>query len=208
MATSVYESIRSDIMSGHFQPGDALAENALAGRYGISRTPIREALQRLEHEQLVVRTPRGVHVKSSTPEEILDIYDVRITLEGAASRAAAERRSELDLMRIRAAHDAMKNLSSTAGGDRAEANRVFHEAIWAASHSPTLVDLLNRLNVHLIRYPSTTLTFGGRWEEAVLEHERLVDAVAARDAESAASIAEKHMRGARDVRLQMYALQR
>lgn len=205
MATSVYEGIRADILSGHFQPGAALGEIALATKYGTSRTPVREALQRLEHEQLVERTTKGVHVKASTPEEILDIYDVRTTLEGAAARAAAERRTELDLMRIRAAHESMKSLQGEDGRARAESNRVFHEAVWSASHSPTLVDLLNRLHVHLIRYPTTTLSFGDRWQSALDEHEQLIAAITAKDAAEAARIAEHHMQGARDVRLQMYA---
>lgn len=204
MATSVYEQIREAILSGRFGPGHVLSENALATEFGISRTPVREALHRLEIEQLVERAARGVRVRASSPEEILDIYDVRITLEAAAAKQAALRATELDRMRLRSAQDGMRR----AGDDpaaRAAANRAFHEAIWQASHSPTLDDLLRRLNVHLIRYPTTTLTWGDRWEEVLAEHEELLDAIEARDAERARDIAERHMAGAREVRLRMYA---
>jgi DNA-binding GntR family transcriptional regulator len=208
LVATVYDQIRSDIMSGHFEPGSALGEIALATRYGTSRTPVREALQRLEQEQLVERAARGMQVRVSSPEEILDIYEVRIVLEATTARAAALHRSGLDMMRIISAQEAMKHLAVEADGRaRAEANRVFHEAIWSASHSPTLLDLLQRLNTHLIRYPSTTLTHGDRWETVLAEHDKLVGAIEAQDGDAAAQIAEHHMAGARDVRLRMYSAQ-
>jgi DNA-binding GntR family transcriptional regulator len=204
MSSDVYGEIRAGILSGHFAPGQVLTENGLAAEFGISRTPVREALHRLEIEQLVERAARGVRVRDSSPEEILDIYEVRITLEAAAAKQAALRASELDHARLRAAQDAMRR----AGDDpakRASSNRAFHEAIWQASHSPTLDDLLRRLNVHLIRYPTTTLTWGERWDEVLAEHEELLDAIASRDAARAHDVAERHMAGAREVRLRMYA---
>lgn len=204
MATGVYEQIREAIVRGEFAPGESLGEVALARRFGTSRTPVREALHRLEIEAIVERIARGVRVRASSPEEILDIYEVRITLESSAAKAAATRATELDRVRLRAAQDAM-----VATGDspveRAHANRVFHETVWEASHSPTLVDLLHRLNVHLIRYPSTTLAHGDRWETVLREHEELLDAIERGDAEAAHRIAERHMAGAREVRLRMYA---
>ena len=204
MATSAYDRIRAAIVDGSIVPGEVLSENQLAADFGTSRTPVREALHRLEIEALVERLPRGVRVRETSPEEIIDIYDVRITLEGAAARAAAERATELDRRRLRAAQEAM----IAVGGDereRAAANRQFHEAIWAASHSPTLVDLLHRLNVHLVRYPTTTLEGDDRWQAALAEHEELLDAIEARDPARAREIAESHMTAAREVRMQMYS---
>ncbi len=95
--------------------------------------------------------------------------------------------------------------SRTTPRPRRPPNRRFHEAVWTASHNPTLVDLRHRLNVHLIRYPSTTLTYGDRWEAVLREHEELLGAIEARDGEAARRIAEHHMFGAREVRLRMYA---
>jgi DNA-binding GntR family transcriptional regulator len=204
MASVVYDEIRADILSGYFKPGEALGENAMAARYGTSRTPIREALLRLEIEQLVERGARGVQVRTTSPEEILDIYEVRTTLEGAAARAAARRRSELDLLRLKSAHQTMVDLVNPDDRTRAETNRVFHETVWAASHSPTLFDLLERLNTHLIRYPTTTLAYGDRWAAVLKEHSALVSAIESQNADEAGEIAEHHMSGARDVRLRMY----
>lgn len=204
MATNVYEEIRQAILSGRFPPGRMLGESALATEFGISRTPVREALHRLEIEQLVERVARGARVRTSSPEEILDIYEVRITLEAAAAKHAAVRSTEFDRMRLRSAHQAMLRASDDASA-RAQSNRAFHEAIWQASHSPTLSDLLQRLNVHLIRYPTTTLTWGDRWEAVLAEHEELLQAIEAGDADRAHDIAERHLAGAREVRLRMYA---
>ncbi len=204
MATSVYDEIRDAIVAGRIKPGETLSENRLAAEFGTSRTPIREALHRLEIEALVERLPRGVQVRETSPEEIIDIYDVRITLEGAAARAAAERATELDRRRLRAAQAAMVSTGPDAR-ERAAANRAFHEAVWAASHSPTLVDLLQRLNVHLVRYPTTTLEGDARWTAVLEEHEALLDAIDAGDPVRAREVAEHHMDGAREVRMRMYA---
>ncbi len=204
MVTSVYDAIRDAIVAGRIKPGETLSENRLATEFGTSRTPIREALHRLEIEALVERLPRGVQVRETSPEEIIDIYDVRITLEGAAARAAAERATELDRRRLRAAQAAMVETGADAR-ERAAANRQFHEAVWAASHSPTLVDLLQRLNVHLVRYPTTTLEGDDRWQAVLAEHEELLDAIDAGDPMRAREVAEHHMDGAREVRMRMYA---
>jgi DNA-binding GntR family transcriptional regulator len=204
VATSVYERIRDAIVTGRFPPGAALAENALAAEFGTSRTPVREALHRLEIELVVERSARGVRVRASSPEEILDIYDVRITLEGFAAKAAATRATELDRIRLRAAQDAMLRTGDDPR-ERAAMNRRFHEAVWEASHSPTIVDLLRRLHVHLIRYPTTTLANANRWSDVLREHEELLDAINAGDSERAREVAERHMAGARQVRLRMYA---
>lgn len=204
MATSVYERIREAILSGRFAAGQLLGENALAAEFGTSRTPVREALHRLEIEQLVERASRGVRVRASSPEEILDIYEVRITLEGAAAKGAAQRATELDLVRLRAAQEAMRAVGDDPA-ERARTNRAFHEALWQASHSPTLDDLLRRLHAHLIRYPTTTLAHGTRWDEVLEQHDAMLAAIQARDADGARRLAEEHMTGARDVRLQMYA---
>lgn len=203
MTMNAYEMIRDAILSGKYPPGEMLAENGLAAELGVSRTPVREALHRLESEQLVERMARGARVRTSSPEEILDIYEVRITLEGSAAKQAALRATELDKMRLRTAHEAMLQVGDSAAA-RVQTNRAFHEAVWQASHSPTLVDLLRRLNVHLIRYPTTTLSWGDRWNTVIAEHEELLVAIEAGDGARAQDIAEKHLTGAREVRLRMY----
>jgi DNA-binding GntR family transcriptional regulator len=146
-----------------------------------------------------------MHVRSRSPEEILEIYEVRITLEVAAARAAAERRTALDLARLEQIHQAMLDASTDDSERLASTNRRFHEIVWSMSHNATLIDLLDRLHAHLIRYRETTLTYADRWQTVLDEHAEMIDAIKAGDADRAAAIAESHMVGARNVRLNMYA---
>jgi DNA-binding FadR family transcriptional regulator len=94
--------------------------------------------------------------------------------------------------------------ADATAGDRAITNRAYHEAMWAAAHSATLVDLLHRLHDHLRRYPETTLAASGRWDEALEDHRVLNELIAARDDESARRLAQQHMQAARDIRLSMF----
>jgi DNA-binding GntR family transcriptional regulator len=200
----VYQQLREAIVDGTLA-GAPLTELSLAAKYKVSRTPVREALRRLEQDGLVERGARGMQVRARSPEEILEIYEVRIILEGAAARAAAERRTDLDLMRVEQIHASMKAASRDDPERLATANRQFHEVIWAMSHNATLIDLLMRLHAHLIRYRETTLTYEDRWDEVLAEHQNLIEAIRAGDREKAGRIAEEHMTAARNVRLQMYA---
>jgi DNA-binding GntR family transcriptional regulator len=204
LSTRVYERLREEIVSGRLESGAPLVEAAVAAQYGTSRTPVREALRRLEQDGLVERGDRGLRVRMRGPEEILEIYEVRILLEAAAARDAAERGTPLDLIRITRAADGMAAADPADPDAMAATNRAFHEEIWASSHNRTLVDLLTRLNSHVTRYPATTLTSPGRWAEALREHADLVHAIETRDGDAAARIAGDHMTKARDIRLRMY----
>ncbi|MGY4647319.1 GntR family transcriptional regulator [Mycobacterium sp. URHB0021] len=201
----VYQQLREAIVDGTLDADTPLTELALAAKYNVSRTPVREALRRLEQDGLVERGARGMQVRGRSPEEILELYEVRITLEGAAARAAADRRTDLDLLKLERVHSSMMEISTDDPERLATANRKFHEAIWATSHNSTLVDLLGRLHAHLIRYRETTLTYHDRWASVLDEHRQLIEAIKAGDRERAGRIAEEHMTGARNVRLQMYA---
>jgi DNA-binding GntR family transcriptional regulator len=201
----VYRRMHEDIVSGELAPGTPLIETSLASHYGTSRTPIREALRRLEQDGLAERAARSMRVRSASPEQILEIYDVRIALEGIAARSAAEHATELDLLRLNTAQQAMREADNEDSRALAQANRHFHETLWQAAHNSTLLDLLSHLNAHLLRYPETTLSWPGRLETALEEHDVLLDAIGRRDGVRAQHIAEEHMRSARNIRLNMYA---
>lgn len=205
MTSSVYTRLHEGIINGDYPAGEALVETVLAARFGISRTPVREALRRLEQDGLVERGSRGMQVRKRSPEEILEIYEVRIILETAAARSAAQKRTALDLMRLEQLHEAMQAVAPDDPDALANTNRKFHEVIWSMSHNATLIDLLKRLHAHLIRYRRTTLTYQDRRETVLREHGELIDAIRDGDSERAARIAETHMTGARNTRLKMYA---
>lgn len=200
---SPYERIKTAIVDGELAPGQPLVEAALAEWCQVSRTPIREALTRLEQDGLVRRTERGLVVRESSPEEILDIYETRIALEATAARVAADRRSSHDVMYLRRAQERMRAMSTDDPPAMAASNRDFHRLVWRASRNESLIDLLERLNLHLGRYPETTLTYPGRWVVSLDEHDRLVDAIEARDAQRAHDVATAHFTAARDIRLKL-----
>lgn len=181
-----------------------MVESALAEWCEVSRTPIREALTRLEQDGLVQRGDRGLVVRESSPEEILDIYEIRVVLEATGARIAADRRTSHDLLYMRRMLDRMSRYDADDPTGMTASNREFHRTIWRASHNQSLIDLLERLNLHLGRYPATTLAYPGRWQAARDEHERLVDAIEARDGAKAYEIASDHFSAARDIRLRLW----
>ncbi|WP_028926539.1 GntR family transcriptional regulator [Pseudonocardia acaciae] len=204
MDGGVYPRLRDDVVFGDLAPGTVLVESTLAARYGTSRTPVREALRRLEQDGLVERAHRGLRVRAPGAEEILEVYEVRVALEGLAADAAARRRTEADLTAIRAAERRVRDAGGTDPRVMVAANRDFHRVVWAAGHNTTLVEVLERVHLHLLRYQHTTLSVPGRWESSLDEHAELVEAIAARDPARARTIGELHMTRAREIRLEMY----
>ncbi|RJT97492.1 GntR family transcriptional regulator [Arthrobacter frigidicola] len=198
---AIFRVLRGEILAGVHPPGTALREVVISERFGVSRTPVREALSRLQHERLLERAARGLQVPQIDPQEVIQIYDLRVMLEEeAAGQAASERRSA-DVIRLEALVERDKSLSDPDDQTRINLNQEFHVALWAASHNPVLTDLLARLSTHLIHTPRSTLSVGNRWQESLDEHEALVRAVADRRAEDARRIARTHMETARALRL-------
>jgi DNA-binding GntR family transcriptional regulator len=200
---SLYQQLLEEVLEGDLRPGEVLVESALGKRFGVSRTPIREALRMLEQDGVLERVNRGMRVRQTSPEEVLEIYGVRTILEAAAARDAAIRRTEYDLVTLDRFLRTMAEAQAASPQEMAAINRSFHRAIWQAAKNRTLTDLLERLAVHLRRYPATTYIRSGRWEEALAEHRLLLEAIRQGDPDAAAEVAEKHMWAARDVRLDM-----
>ena len=198
-----YSLLRQTILNGQLPPGQQLREASLARSIKVSRTPVREALSRLEHDGLVVRNERGIVVRERSPDEILDLYQVRILLEQTAASDAAVRRTTADLFALRRL--VANRLDEASGAeDVVRRNRDFHHAIWRASHNNASIDLLERLDLHLARYPATTLVYPGRKESAQKEHEELFAAIEASDPVAAAAVALRHFTEARNIRILLW----
>jgi DNA-binding GntR family transcriptional regulator len=196
--------IRDAIMDGTFPPGAPLVEATVAEFCGVSRTPVREAFTRLEQDGLLDRGPRGLIVRERSPEEILDIYETRVVVEAAAARAAAERHTSFDLLTLSRLQEICENADPSDSATMARANAELHRAVWHAGRNQSLIDLLDRLSMHLGRYPSTTLAYPGRWQQALQEHREIIKAIESRDGERAAELARDHFQAARDVRLLLW----
>jgi DNA-binding GntR family transcriptional regulator len=200
---SLYQQLLEEVLEGELRPGEILVETTLGKRFGVSRTPIREALRMLEQDGVLERVNRGMRVRQTSSEEVLEIYGVRTILEAAAAKDAASRRSDYDLATLDRMLGTMAEARSATPQEMAAINRSFHRGIWQAAGNRTLSDLLERLAVHLRRYPATTYQRPGRWDQALEEHRQILEAIRDKDPERAAIVAEEHMRASRDVRLDM-----
>ena len=196
-APQTYANLRQDIVSGVLPAEEPLLEDRIADRYGVSRTPVREALRRLEQDGLVERAARGFRIRRLRLEEVYDIYEARILLEGHAARCAAERYRSVDALRLREAHRRMAALSEGAGwSERVAVNQEFHRTIWESAGNHAILELLTRLYLQMVRH--TTLNDPDRWSEAIAEHAVILDAILDRRADDAEREMAGHIASGRD----------
>jgi DNA-binding GntR family transcriptional regulator len=202
-AKQVYRILRAEIRGGVLRPGSPLREVPLAERFGVSRTPVREALRRLEQDRLLVSGDRGMVVRVIDPQEVVQVYDLRVLLEAEAAGQAARDRRAADLVRLEGLLDRDRGLADPDDATRIRTNLEFHGALWQATHNAVLVDLLERLTTHLVHAPHSTLSVGDRWRQALDEHGRILDAVRDREERTARELAAAHMATAREIRLRL-----
>lgn len=201
-AQKVYDSVIEFLRKGTFKPGDRIRAEDVAQTFEVSRTPVREALSRLQEKGLLEMTPAGLAVARLKRQHVLELYDMRELLEGSAARFAAQHASESDLYSIRQ----LAELFAVPAADTArlaQLNRSFHNAIYEAAHNRYLLGMLHGMHDTLMLLPSTTFAVEGRQSTAVEEHEAILKAIETRDADEAERQARLHIRNARDTRLAM-----
>ncbi|MFJ4286900.1 GntR family transcriptional regulator [Paenarthrobacter nicotinovorans] len=195
LTVETHRRLRDEIVQGRIQPNERLVALHLAERYEVSRTPVREALQLLANEGLIVPAARGYFVREYTAEEIREIYEIRAALEGLAAKSAAERITEdqiRDLFRI----GAHRRGDGLAGRESiVERNDAFHEAIMQASGNHRLAELHRTSSEHVFNYRIAGLYTDDEVEVALQEHSQILDAIARRDPASARDLAEAHVLG-------------
>ena len=185
--------LRERIRSGRLEVGHRLQVEVLATELGMSPTPIREALRLLQADRLVHYEPhRGVVVARHSPEKLSDVYDMRLSLEPMATRLAIERMTDEQKEAINAAHDDLVAANRAGKGRRfAELNSAWHLAIYDASGSALLHDFVDRIwDVFPWR---TNWAIGRRSVDAVLEHERVMVAINAGDAQAGYDAMRDHI---------------
>lgn len=203
MAENVYQRLRKTIVEGDLAPGVRLVEETTARHLGVSRTPVREAIFRLESEGLVRRDQRGgAIVAELTGEEIEEVYAVRSALEGLAARMAASTMSSTEFTRLEHTQARLETATREAGPEElASLNFSFHEVILRSTHNSTLISFMAQIHASLRRATQTTLAYPGRAVEALREHRELIDAIRRRDEAGAERIARQHIDNAFHVRL-------
>lgn len=193
----VFESLREAIILGRLKPGERLMEIQLAEEMGVSRTPVREAIRKLELEGFVVMVPRkGAYVAGISVKDIVDVFEVRAALEGMAAGLAAERitNEEMDqlerlLLRINKLGD--EDFDAVVEGDTN-----LHELIYQASRNQRLVQIITHLQEQIQRFRMTSLSQPGRTKIALDEHKAIVEAISDRNVDLAQSLAREHIENA------------
>lgn len=198
LAEKVFSELTTAIVRGELTPGTKLSEQTLVERYGGSRAPMREAIQKLESRNLVVRIPHaGARVVSLTLSELRDIYEVRLELESMACRLAAQRMTTDEISELYAL---LKEHEDSIAAEQGLAyyqkagDLDFHYRIIKGSKNARLYQMLCGELYHLVRmYRYQTSTSSKRPQQALLEHQRIVEAIAARDAELAELLMRRHI---------------
>lgn len=194
-ADAVYGALRRSILDGKLSPGERLRSDALARDLNVSRTPVREALRKLEAEGLVDAAPSGLVVRQLTEQDLTEIFYLREALEGMAARLAAENATRAEIDELDALVEDMGALA--VRGDIAplrELTGEFHRLIGRASRNGRLVRSLGALLDHVRQAQSSTLYLTGRPAAAVDEHRNLLRAIAKRDGDLAETLARQHRR--------------
>lgn len=204
-ADAIYATLREAILRGILPAGEPLAEVQLTTLFNHSRTPVREAILRLESEHLAVRSSRrGFVIGRITREQVLEVYAVREVLDGLAARLAAQGILPGDLDHLRWLNSQMREPATQRDvAAMLEINIEFHEAVCQASRNSLLLQMTRQIHDWVRRFPDTTFSYAGRALEAVEEHEAVLDAIARRDSETAERMAREQVVRAKQVRVAM-----
>ena len=194
-ADVIADDLEEAILDGTFETGARLDEVRLAERYGVSRTPLREALQRLAQSGLVEQVPRrGVFVRQPGPVELLQMFEVMAELEAACGRFAARRITETGLDDLNAANARCRAAVDAGDADAYyRENERFHLTIYAQSGNDFLAAETRALHRRLVPFRRIQLRLRGRMAQSMAEHEAIVAALAAGDADTAATALRDHV---------------
>lgn len=191
----VFNTLREAILRGELKPGERLMEIQLANKLGVSRTPIREAIRKLELEGLVLMIPRkGAEVAQITEKSLRDVLEVRRALENLAVQLACLRMSPQTLVDLKAAARAFEEI---LGGEDvtavAEADVAFHDVIYMATDNQRLISLLNNLREQMYRYRVEYLKKKECHKQLLWEHQEIIRAIEAGEIDVATKITEQHI---------------
>jgi len=191
----VCETLREAIISGVLKPGERLMEIQLAEELGVSRTPVREAIRKLELEGFVIMIPRrGTYVADLSIKDINEVFEVRTALDALAAGLAAERITDEELEQMERLLVHIGEYIEQDDMDKiVEADSQFHDILYRASRNDRLVQIINNLREQLTRFRSISMSYPGRLKNTLEEHSRLVEALAARDVHLAERLSTEHM---------------
>jgi len=202
----VFKKLKETIISGYFRPGESLSEREIANMLGVSRTPVREAFQRLEKEGIVIYTPnKGVTVPSFSKKQFIDIYNVREYMEGLSARLLAEKQDKHVLEKMR------ENVQMAAKENdikkQAIINGVFHQLMAESSENPYLINIYQTLQSKISLIRSTSLSYQDRLKTNNIEHIQICDAIESGNGDLAEHVTRSHIRNSMKSALSMIEIE-
>lgn len=191
----VFNTLRKAILTGELKPGERLMEIHLANRLGVSRTPIREAIRKLELEGLVIMIPRrGAEVAQITEKSLKDVLEVRRALDALCAELACERITQEELQSLKVACEEFARATRTKDATViAEADVAMHDIIVKATGNARLIQLINNLSEQMYRYRFEYIKDESRHDNLVEEHRMIYDSIVRKDKEAAAAAARMHI---------------
>lgn len=200
LSDGVYLKLKERIINGVYEEGFRLVETKLCEEFGVSRTPVREAISQLELDGLAKTLPnRETVVVAITQKDIEDIYDIRMRIEGLAARLAAENMSAEEMKELEEIMDLEEYHTERKHVDRVlYTDSRFHDCIYRGSKSKILIQTLSMFHEHIKRARNSSLAVEGRAAQALEEHEGIFQAIRQRNADLAEELAIVHIRNARE----------
>ena len=194
----VYETLREAIKTLALTPGERLMEIQLAEELGVSRTPVREAIRKLELERFVVMIPRrGTYVANLSLKDINEVFEIRAALDALAAGLAAERITEEELEQLeRLLVEISDHIDQHDNVKIVATDEAFHDILYRASRNERLVGIIYNLREQFSRFRSVSINYPGRLQNTLEEHRQLVEAIALRDADLAQQKAREHIENA------------
>lgn len=198
IADQVFEKLEHDILSGEYARGEVLTETRLSEKLGVSRTPIREALRRLEQEHIIEMRSKGAVVIGISREDIDAIYEIRQRIEGMAARYAAQNVTDSALHELKEIVDLQEFYVEKGDADNIKnMDSAFHEKIYQLCGSTPLCDTLSSLHRKILKYRRASVANTSRAHHSLEEHRAIYDAIAAHDADRAEQLTIAHIHNAR-----------
>ena len=191
----VCETLRDAIRKGVLKPGERLMEIQLADELGVSRTPVREAIRKLELEGYVIMMPRrGTYVANLSIRDVNEVFEIRTSLDSLASGLAAERITDEELEHLQRLLVAIGGYIEQGDMDKiVETDTEFHDLLYTASRNTRLTGIIFNLREQLTRFRTASMSYPGRLRATLEEHRRIVEAIAQGDVKEAQAASEYHM---------------
>ena len=197
LADQIFIELENNILTGVYAIGEVFTETNFSEKLGVSRTPIREAIRRLEQERLVDVTTKGIVIRGISPKDISDMYEIRIRTEGLASAWAAKSISEegknelIEIVELQEFYTAKKDIDNIKNMDSK-----FHEIVYKNCGSIVLSDMLHQLHKKLAKYRKASVSYGDRAFQSTDEHREILNAILAGDGDLAEKLTIQHIKNA------------